>query len=741
MITRIQLSGIATYKSLVTIEPKKINFIYGSNGTGKTTLTRFLAESNTTPNSGIEWDSGTHEKVIVYNRNFVEQNFRENESIPGIFTLGSESIDIQNKVAEFKAQQEKTKEEKEKKKSTLSKLQTDLSKLTDQTKDKCWKIQSKYGLTFADALVGCRKSRDNFFKECLSRYAFDLQHQDPVLQYDQLLNVYGPAYSKDIEYRKEYTVLDISDVEVIDNQELLSKIITGKANTPIGTFIQYLNASDWVKQGIALTARANGKCPFCQRELPTDLEKQIADYFDVEYEKDCRALTEYYQRYLAFVKRVKSQIEFILDNKYDFLQYAEFEQYGTHFKLTADRNITEIQSKVEAPSKIIRVAPLEDILVKINSFITGFNDKIKENNRTVANQKDAKQRCQELIWHFFIDVLKDDLAEYSKNKAGVEKGIRALEEKIAEDEKKIYQLEQDIKEEEAKLTSVLPTVEKINRILTSFGFCGFSLAENKDKLGTYVLMRQDGKDASRTLSEGEYNFISFLYFYHLCFGSQTNEGISDDRIIVIDDPVSSLDSNVLFIVATLVKNIIKKCYDDKDGIKQIFVLTHNVYFHKEISYLNSRENYPSSKAAYFIVRKKDEESSIVFFSDNPIKTSYEMLWEDLRKPDERSVQSVFNTMRRILEHYFQIIGGIQYEKCINNFEGEDKQICLSLIASVNEGSHSIFDDLIVPIDETALEKYLRVFRLIFEKLKHIEHYNMMMRKDRNDDSHEEPINK
>ena len=42
------------------------------------------------------------------------------------------------------------------------------------------------------------------------------------------------------------------------------------------------------------------------------------------------------------------------------------------------------------------------------------------------------------------------------------------------------------------------------------------------------------------------------------------------------------------------------------------------------------------------------------------------------------------------------------------------------------GSHTIFDDLVVSFDESSLENYLRVFRMIFERLHQIDHYNMMM---------------
>ena len=80
-----------------------------------------------------------------------------------------------------------------------------------------------------------------------------------------------------------------------------------------------------------------------------------------------------------------------------------------------------------------------------------------------------------------------------------------------------------------------------------------------------------------------------------------------------------------------------------------------------------------------------------------------------------------------MEHYFQVIGGITYEDCIGKFEGEDKIICNALVAFINDGSHTIFDDLVVSFDEASLDNYLRVFKLIFERLNQIDHYNMMMK--------------
>lgn len=280
-----------------------------------------------------------------------------------------------------------------------------------------------------------------------------------------------------------------------------------------------------------------------------------------------------------------------------------------------------------------------------------------------------------------------------------------------------------IKEKEGQVTSVIHTVDEINKILELYGFINFSIKEASKK-GYYKIVRQDGSDVKDTLSEGEYTFITFLYFYQLIKGSTQNSGQTRDKIVVIDDPISSLDSNVLFIVSTLVKNVIQDCFDGKDGIKQVIILTHNIYFYKEITF-RGNSNSKSDKETFWVVRKNDNISRIESHEENPIKTTYELLWKDLHDSRRDGRATVFNTMRRILEYYFNITGGLNYEKFINEFEGEEKLLCKSLISFINDGSHYISDDLAVCFDEDMKDKYLLIFRLIFEKTGHSAHYNMM----------------
>ncbi|GBX03155.1 AAA family ATPase [Staphylococcus aureus] len=54
MINKISLQNIATYRNYVEIKPKKINFIYGSNGSGKTTISNLIGRFNKSDDCVIE---------------------------------------------------------------------------------------------------------------------------------------------------------------------------------------------------------------------------------------------------------------------------------------------------------------------------------------------------------------------------------------------------------------------------------------------------------------------------------------------------------------------------------------------------------------------------------------------------------------------------------------------------------------------------------------------------------------
>ena len=131
---------------------------------------------------------------------------------------------------------------------------------------------------------------------------------------------------------------------------------------------------------------------------------------------------------------------------------------------------------------------------------------------------------------------------------------------------------------------------------------------------------------------------------------------------------------------------------------------------------------------YWIISKDNNISSIrAFEKNNPIKTSYELLWQELKTNMNASLVTTQNIMRRILENYFSILGKDIDEKIINSFATtEDKMICRSLISWINDGSHSIPDDLYIDSYIDSVEHYKAIFKEIFIRMDHKAHYDMMM---------------
>lgn len=90
MIKTIKITNKATIKSM-EFEPYQINYVFGGNGSGKTTISSFLDNKSNFTNGCLLNDSDS--EVLVYNKTFVESNFRDKNAIQGIFTIGESAVE------------------------------------------------------------------------------------------------------------------------------------------------------------------------------------------------------------------------------------------------------------------------------------------------------------------------------------------------------------------------------------------------------------------------------------------------------------------------------------------------------------------------------------------------------------------------------------------------------------------------------------------------------------------------
>jgi len=92
MISKIKLHKTASYTDIVEFEPKAINYFFGSNGTGKSSLEKEIADISTYPHCNLNWATSQID-VFIYNKQFVQDSF--SQRIKGIFTLGKDATSIQ----------------------------------------------------------------------------------------------------------------------------------------------------------------------------------------------------------------------------------------------------------------------------------------------------------------------------------------------------------------------------------------------------------------------------------------------------------------------------------------------------------------------------------------------------------------------------------------------------------------------------------------------------------------------
>lgn len=727
MISKIKLQGIATYKDLVEIETQRINYFFGGNGTGKSTISKLLRGDITCEDSVIEYDNISHERIVGFNRTFINNCIGRPSDLKGIFTLGEESKKYQDQIKEIDNDIEFRNSKKEKSQQTYNNLNEEIQRTNRSIEEMCWSIKSDLATKYPEVIKGYAKSKTKFAERCFTALQVDCDVES--LTEEKIGSEYRSIFSSDREAIEPLPAFDTHLLQKLADSTLIGESIVGNSNSQISALILKLKAGDWVKQGIEYAHQAEGVCPYCQNKMDIDIQREIEAFFDETYKEKCNNLEKYRSVYIEFKDQVYNYEQRIPQSN-EIINYSCLSDEVQTLRTIVERNIDIIERKIAAPSQSHILSPIDEYISDIKKTISDINDQIQARNSSLSDEK-AIEKCKLKILNYYLSTIRSIILSNKKTISDKQKGLNGVSEQIKKLEDAIEQLKSDKANIEAKISSVKPVVGKINRLLKSFGFESFELEENEKKPGTYKIVRPDDRSAVKdTLSEGEANFIAFLYFYYLCYGSFEQDNITEDKIIVIDDPISSMDSNVLYIVSSLTKDLLVKCREGQNGIRQMFILTHNSYFFKEITYWGSREKLPTNVGAYFVIKKSNNQSQITTYEKPPIKSTYELLWDDIKCASEPgsliSVSTACNTMRRILEHYFNVIGKVNYEKCIDSLEGQDRLIGKALISLINDGSHSIFDDYSIQMTEESIHSYLRVFQMIFEKNSQIEHYNMMM---------------
>ena len=219
-----------------------------------------------------------------------------------------------------------------------------------------------------------------------------------------------------------------------------------------------------------------------------------------------------------------------------------------------------------------------------------------------------------------------------------------------------------------------------------------------------------------------------------------------------------MDSSTLFIVGDQIRKMVEVCRNNADNrnalvkgnfIKQIFILTHNAYFHREVTYPHA-DRYEF--VSFYLVRKIDNKSSVRLcdkqdpdeptarMNINPVKNSYAALWEEYKEVS--TAVPLMNAIRRILEYYFLQLCGYEGAKLRETILEENKDafthdengnedntkydMASTMLSYIDATAYGVNDGLHYVDDGMDVELYRETFRMIFEHMHQEQHYNMMM---------------
>ena len=280
------MDGVASYKSTATIETdKKVNLVYGLNGTGKSTISNYLYDRDRAEFDKCSVDVGADEDLLVYNQRFIKDHFYEADSLKGIFSLSKENKEVEEKIKAAETELDSLLTTEQSENNFISEEKQRIDDLKNGSCETTWEIRKKY------------TGGDRVLEFCLE----NLKGKKETL-FDYLAAIPKPETkpSKSIETIKKdveaihgdsaqpYDLLPTVefDAKDVETHNVYREIVVGSSDSPISSLIEKLNNSDWVRQGLNYIGEVevgeSSECPFCQEKTITNnLSLEISNYLSL----------------------------------------------------------------------------------------------------------------------------------------------------------------------------------------------------------------------------------------------------------------------------------------------------------------------------------------------------------------------------------------------------------------------------------------------------------------------------
>lgn len=674
MITKInKLKRFGIYQNYTwgAIEDfKKKNLVYGWNYSGKTTLSKvfqvleFKDKNRCFSGSEIEItiNDSTNTKTLnqdnlntfpftvkVFNSEYIKRIFTWDEPKTGFnpisFYLGDTAGDLKYKIKKLETINDRL----------LILIENKYKPIID--------IFESYNKANGNFTRKAKDVRDNFLPGLFNPTTFDKGHFKAIVDtVKESLETYILSPTERDLTKSEATTekafgVHNENLTVDENLSTLVQTVKNILEDTAPKSVSFLELEedtdlfDWVQKGISLH-KDSTECKFCTKELPDNRIKDLNSF----YSKKLKEIQDAIDKALILIEAERKLIEIKFVNKKDIAEpfQSEYEEILNAYKVQKDfylENLSTLETDLKSKGSSIfnSVDATEISIVSLQSHFEAIESVIKKHNKWLDEFADRKDLAiGKILKHYVAEYLKEE--DYNKKEADKNCATQTIQ-KI---EDKINVNIPLIKNYNEQLSSTAKGQGELNEILEILLHRDDIKIEIRDE--KFRLERSE--HPAEHLSEGEKSAIAFAYFLtELKALRKDDPSKLPNTIIFLDDPISSLDSNHIFQVRSLLKDFFKT-----EDFAQLFISTHNFEFFSMLydSGIFSKTQNELNRPLYFIKRNKDGVSTIEKMpkSFSNYKSEYVGLFHILKEFNDSTDKENFayllllpNALRRFVELY------------------------------------------------------------------------------------------
>lgn len=375
------------------------------------------------------------------------------------------------------------------------------------------------------------------------------------------------------------TIVCLNEIICNDVMDVLSESPSFKA---IKELQEDANLRSWVQHGYELHKDAEVRvCEFCRNPIGTERWNDLESYFNDSLKKFKRHV----ETVICQLNTSKTQyVNYLAQLPHQAQLFDEFSAEYEELKSRAGLLCETYTSFIEKAIKLIQVK--SDKIVDTQSAIdftdllatVDFNHSIVDDIKTLIGKHNSKaedfqksiEKDEERLELHIIAQSAPQFVNYESRLSKNNLEQRTTTARIAAIKSEIAELDSQVK------NSRIPA----GTINADIGFIlGHSDLHFEWKENGYEIRRSD--EIATCLSTGEQNAIALIYF----FNSLQDSNISKENcIVILDDPVSSFDSNYYYSAAAYIR-------DKLQSVGQAFILTHKFSLYKDFSRMFSECNH------------------------------------------------------------------------------------------------------------------------------------------------------